>query len=397
MSALIRLLPVPSDRMGNLWNLLALEDAYVLEYGPAGTTHFGVGPMASLNLEPRGRYFVTHMDESDVVMGSPARLERAVREVDRDRHPDHLFIVGSSVSSTIGTDLEGICFYLQDEVNGRLHIFDTGGLDENYLAGTKAVYRALAEIVDDLDCGKPEIEPATYNILGASPDHFRVESDLEEIRRLMATALVARCMTSFVIQGRIDRLPDAGKAQINLVIRDEALPLAKALERRFGTPFVRINMYGYEQTDAEIRRLAELMDLPVSPAYEWEIARCRKNLIFGPAFGSTANVMPHAAAIAPPFLLDGLKAVCAEWGVDLEALETTAPERERLEAVRRWEKSLVFCDGQMLKKLTPGSHGILASFPWVHKNIVATHLPMVGLRGMDFLTEEWMDYADSIL
>ena len=39
---LCRYLPTPSDRMGILWSLLAIEDSVIVEYGPAGTTHFSM-------------------------------------------------------------------------------------------------------------------------------------------------------------------------------------------------------------------------------------------------------------------------------------------------------------------------------------------------------------------
>lgn len=40
--SLCRYLPVPSDRMGIIWSLLSVKDSIILEYGPAGTTHFSM-------------------------------------------------------------------------------------------------------------------------------------------------------------------------------------------------------------------------------------------------------------------------------------------------------------------------------------------------------------------
>ena len=41
--SLTRFLPLPSDRMGILWSLLNIEDSVIVEYGPAGTTHYSMG------------------------------------------------------------------------------------------------------------------------------------------------------------------------------------------------------------------------------------------------------------------------------------------------------------------------------------------------------------------
>ena len=75
--SLTRFLPVPSDRMGILWSLLAIDGCVVLEYGPAGTTHFSVGLFGELGVDRQNRLFTTHMSEDDVVMGDVSRLEKA--------------------------------------------------------------------------------------------------------------------------------------------------------------------------------------------------------------------------------------------------------------------------------------------------------------------------------
>ena len=46
--SLVRYLPTPSDRMGILWSLLSVEGSVILEYGPAGTTHYSMSLFLSL-------------------------------------------------------------------------------------------------------------------------------------------------------------------------------------------------------------------------------------------------------------------------------------------------------------------------------------------------------------
>lgn len=43
--SLCRFYPPASDRMAIIWSLMPIQNAIVLEYGPAGTTHFGGGPL----------------------------------------------------------------------------------------------------------------------------------------------------------------------------------------------------------------------------------------------------------------------------------------------------------------------------------------------------------------
>ena len=110
--SLCRYLPTPSDRMGILWSLLCIEGSVVLEYGPAGTTHYSVSLFGNLGVDQQNRLFTTHMSEDDVVMGDVSRLERALVEIDEGYAPRVIFVVASSVSAVIGTDLRGVCAYM---------------------------------------------------------------------------------------------------------------------------------------------------------------------------------------------------------------------------------------------------------------------------------------------
>lgn len=399
MKALTKLLPTPSDRMGVIWNLLALKDSCVLEYGPAGTTHFGVGPLGALGLEPRGRYFVTHMDERDVVMGDTSRLERAVEEIDGDTAPEHLFIIGSSVSSTIGTDIKGVVFYLKDQVSARLHVFDSGGFDGNYLAGTERVYRNLAEIarglIPDGGFSRPGHDPAKplrYNILGASPDHYRVRSDINEIRRVFAEALGAELGAVYVTDGRIADLTDALQADFSLVLRAEAEPLAEVMEET-GMPCFRVTPYGYQGTMDMLEAAAERFGLTIDETFAADVKARQNEIAMLPFYLRNLKKPLYVCSIGPDFLNRGLARAIAEAGLEMtEQLASDAPEEERIEKLKRIEGALVFGDSQSLRLVPSNNLKVTAAFPWLKQTIIAEHLPLMGIRGMDTIAEHLNNY-----
>ena len=41
--------PVANDRMGTIWTLASIKGACVIEFGPAGTTHYAIEGIGSLN------------------------------------------------------------------------------------------------------------------------------------------------------------------------------------------------------------------------------------------------------------------------------------------------------------------------------------------------------------
>ena len=46
------------------------------------------------------------MNEDDVVMGDVTRLEEAIVELDKSYEPKVIFVVASSISAVIGTDIK---------------------------------------------------------------------------------------------------------------------------------------------------------------------------------------------------------------------------------------------------------------------------------------------------
>ena len=144
--ALIRNFPVPSDRMAIISTLLNIEDAVVLEYGPEGTTHFSMNFFNKLGQDYPDRLFTTGVDDSDIIMGSTEHLERGILELDALYSPKAIFVLTSSVTSIIGTDIAGICDSLQSKVQSRLIPVNTSGLGADYSAGLRKIYLQLAEL-----------------------------------------------------------------------------------------------------------------------------------------------------------------------------------------------------------------------------------------------------------
>ena len=83
--------PVANDRMGIIWTLSSIEGACVIEFGPAGTTHYGVEVVGSLNGEDKAKIYSTHMDQSDVTFGKYDRLENSILEIDENIKPKYIF------------------------------------------------------------------------------------------------------------------------------------------------------------------------------------------------------------------------------------------------------------------------------------------------------------------
>jgi len=265
---LYKFLPPPSDRMGALWALSSIKDAAVLEYGPAGTTHYGIEGFMQLNAGMSARLFTTHMDETDIVMGDSTRLEATIKEMDQAYSPSVIFVVASSISSVIGTDLDTICAALQPETQAKLIPITGGGWRGDYTLGIREVLTALAR-----DVVKPPLQKynTACNIIGANIDGFNVKSDLRELRFLLKEAFGFTVNAVFTAGSSIGEIERAAEARFNIVLRVEGLECAELLRERHGMPFVYGAPYGYQGTLKWLAQVSELVGSSVNADFATHI------------------------------------------------------------------------------------------------------------------------------
>ena len=232
--SLTRFLPIPSDRMGILWTLLSIEDGVVLEYAPAGTTSYVKKAYGAMELNIENRIFATGMSKDDVIMGNTSILEQEILRIDRELNPKVIFIMASTVSNVIGTDVKGVCIELEEKVSAQLIIFTQGGFVADFSKGRSI---AFTQLIKELSTEKFE-ETNTYNILGVSQVVHSSEMDIDNIKRIMSEEFDMKENTILSYDTTIDKIKELSKAKINLVISYEALDAAKLLKERFNTPYI---------------------------------------------------------------------------------------------------------------------------------------------------------------
>lgn len=257
--SLTRYLPTPSDRMGILWSLLAIEDAIILEYGTAGTTNYAMKTLMMSGVNPFERLFATGLDETDIALGETSRLENKIKELDEKYQPKVIFVMASSVSSLTGFDVQGVCNYLQDEVNAKLIVFNQGGFSGDYSTGIKACYTTL---VDELSIEKLPQENF-YNIIGLTNIAQNVQANIAQIDELLNKHFSLKPNAILSYKTDLKAIISMSKAKINLVMSYEGLEAAKILEERFGTPYLYACPIGRTATRIWLEKIAEILNLPL--------------------------------------------------------------------------------------------------------------------------------------
>lgn len=407
--SLCRFYPAPSDRMAIIWSLMPIKDAVVLEYGPAGTTHFGGGLYSSLGIELGKTLFTTHISEDDVIMGDVSRLENAIREIDEAYHPKIIFVVAAAVIAVIGTDIAGVCQYMQDEVDARLISFEEGGFRGDYTYGLRSVYRMLANEV---------IRPApkqekTYHILGASAGSFRIRSDVWEIQNLMREAFGWECGCTLGLECNVEDIEAMGGGALNLVLRSEAVEAAGIVERKCGTPWHYGTPYGYAGTLKWLEEISKIIGEPINPVLVKRLQDKTRRLtpMGGPmGMGMMGREKQKVSMQGDYDTLLGFRQAMQEMDLQVEnmvcshslkAIENPADgvgilskEKDRIRLLDDLEGQWCLGSDEMGMFSKEKNFFTLISAPFNSKFQRATHLPFMGEKGMDYLVELKNEFFD---
>lgn len=407
--SLVRFLPTPSDRMGIIWSLLAVQGAIVLEYGPAGTTHYSMGLYGGLGLRFQNRLFTTHMSEDDVVMGDVTRLEDAIVELDKSYAPKVIFVVASSVTAVIGTDIKGVCRYMQNEVKAKLIAFEQGGFRGDYSVGLVETYKLLVKNLPKKDVHPEE---GVYNIIGASAWRYRMASDIIEVKSLLKEALGLECNACLCCDTSVEELQEMGKAQVNIVLGNEGLAAAKILQEKFGTPYVYAAPYGYSGTVNFLEQVGEAIGETPNPMVLMRIKMKEKGMAMLGMYAMMGGgkIKPVAAVKGDYDMVVGVSAFLEQAGIKVEHkmcahslknivepakdVKAYAEEGEWLAEIKDLRKSLVLADDVALLQCDASNTKVLISAPFFN-GVVATHLPFMGEKGADFLLEKLQGYYQS--
>lgn len=403
--SLVRFLPTPSDRMGIIWSLLAVQGAIVLEYGPAGTTHYSMGLYGGLGLRFQNRLFTTHMSEDDVVMGDVTRLEEALVELDKNYAPKVIFVVASSVTAVIGTDIKGVCRYMQNEVKAKLVAFEQGGFRGDYSVGLAETYKLLVRNLPQKGVAQ---EKGVYNIIGASAWRYRMASDIWEVKSLLNEALGLSCNACLCCDTSVEELQAMGKAQVNIVLGNEGLAAAQYLEEKFGTPYVYAAPYGYSGTVRFLESVGEAIGEMPQPLVLMRLRMKEKGMSMLSMFAMMGGGKTKQAVVKGDYdLVQGVSAFLEQAGIkvvhkmcahSLKAItepaadvESYAEEGEWLQLIRGLRATLIFADDVALTQADTSNMKVLISAPFMN-GVVATHLPFMGEKGADFLLEQIQGY-----
>ena len=381
-------LVVPSDRMGLIWTLCTIENACIVEFGPTGTTHYAVEAIGQLNGEALAKIYSTHMSETDITFGSYDRLIDSIREIDINIKPKYIFVLTSSITSIIGSDIHGICSEISHEVNAKIIPIDIGGLKDDYNRGVEKGLELIAKniVKDNLE------KTDTFNIIGSNIDCFNFLSDCEEIKRMMKSIFNKEVNTIFTAYTDIESLENASKANLNIVLREEGLKAAVYMENKFKIPYIYYKPIGFTQTMEWIDMIKEKTNYVINLdniKEEEKIIKMKIKLLKNIAIFADKDTLLSVKEFMKELNFNVHRAeIIHNYKVDDESVIVDSGELNILKYLENESLAMLLADGGTLKMKHKSNLDIQISNPNFKEVKVNPYNPFVGFRGTMYFMEK---------
>jgi light-independent protochlorophyllide reductase B subunit len=245
---------------GAIKALATIKRSVVLVHGPKGCVYH-INYILGMRGDRPSEIYTTGLDEHDVIFGAEEKLKAAIEQLDRELHPDLLFVLSCCTSGIIGEDVGSAV--REARADSRVIAISAGGFEGDFYDGYR---ETLCQLVEQIVQKPPAVEPRTVNLVGM----LRAGPDLAELRRLLGLigVKVNAVLTADATREDLERL---GGAALTIVLCEPSgKESAELLRARYGTPYILEEIpIGYHATTRFLSRVAENLGittvLPESP------------------------------------------------------------------------------------------------------------------------------------
>lgn len=229
----------------------------------------------------------TNANESDVVFGGEAKLERLVGSALKVLDGDLYVLLTGCTAGLVGDDVVKVASHFAQDGYPVIGADTAGFRGNSYFGHEMVIHEIIDQFVGDVT---PRVRPGLVNVFASAPpqDPFWRE-DLAELKRILqGIGLQVNILFGSESAG-VSEWRDLPNAQFNLVLSPwVGLDAAELAREKYGTPFLHLPYLpvGAELTSTALRRVAQFAGLASGPVEEF-IAHEEK--VFYEYFVSTAD------------------------------------------------------------------------------------------------------------
>lgn len=242
--------------MGAAMAVRGIQDAYMLLVGTDEcayyTKHMTLYSQDFGGVD--GRCLSVVLDAQNVTFGCAAKMEEAFDELVREYHPKAVFLVTTCIPELIGDDMDAIAGGLSQQYDIPVMAVHTEHFKcDNHLPGLERTITACLGLME------PQEVDGSVNLLGQRMGRF----DTTELCHVLKDAGVEIGM-QLPCGCAVEEIRRGPRAKVNIVVNDIAMPLAKKMQRCFGTPYVFFDKYtDPDRILAAYQRLFSYLELPL--------------------------------------------------------------------------------------------------------------------------------------
>ena len=186
--------------------------------------------MRSLTADPRpNNLLFVNYSQDDIIFGFHDKVREAILQAEEEHHPEVLFLITSCLQEIVGEDFDSCIDRIRPLVNAKLLIIHTENFTcEGAAPGVENMFKSLFLLM----APQPK-EEKTINILGLWTSTAK-KTELADILRKNGI-VIRNVIPSYCSPSELEKAPGV---QLNLVLDQYALPLAKMMKERFGTEYI---------------------------------------------------------------------------------------------------------------------------------------------------------------
>jgi nitrogenase molybdenum-iron protein alpha/beta subunit len=390
--------PLPSDRMGAIWTLLPIKGAYILEFGTSGTTRYTLNGFARIQGEENCKVYTTHLEETDIAMGDIKRLDSAIETIIEKENPPVVFVMPSTISSVIGTDIEAYCkIYREKFPDTQIIYVKSDGFGGNWTLGVEDTLNLLVSHLT-VECIKSDT--LTFNLIGSCVDDYNYLSDTLEIVRLLKGSFGATPLCIMTSNTHMNDIKNMSSAHFNLVLRKEGLLAAQMLKEKYGTPYVYGKPYGLKGTLDWLNEISKTIKKSMDDVFIEE-----ETIILENTLKQSKNLLKQRKIVMGGSIdtIKGLADFANEAGFYIKHMWCNVPDLEKKEIPffqeKKWEGiilegdyDIVMGNAIALGLAKPVAKKIQIDIPnYKFSPIQNSHNPYVGFQGALNLLGLWIN------
>ena len=222
----------PNGRI-NLYNhFIMFNDVAILDFSTCGHGVFDYGNLSRLFYQKLDKHsYTADLNEIDLSLGQVNKAFLTCEEIIKNKDFKHIFIMPSSLSVTLGFDINALCYDIQEKYHVNTSTIFLNLNDDFYYAET-LFYNYLFKYIKLEQSDK-------YNLIGDEVSNANILKH-QKIKKILKEKYNLECMFDSLSFNELNDLRLSNK--LNIITSNSALDLAKKLN----IPYVFLNSLDVE-------------------------------------------------------------------------------------------------------------------------------------------------------